>query len=908
MTGERIRAIRRSLGLSQVQLAEVLDVSNITVSRWEQGRAQPHPSTIARLEQMERGDDPPERAVLPPVSRPGNLPGPGAPLIGRDQDLARVTGALARARLVAIVGPAGAGKTSLALAAGAVMAAAWPDGVWFVDLAAVAEPEGVAATVAWTLGLREDAHASLVERLRDAVRDRELMIILDNCEHLLPAVAELARTLLAAGGGSRLLATSRVALDVPGEERVPLRPLALADAAALFVQRVQEQQPDLPLPLDAETLHAVDQICARLDCLPLAIELAAARARVLAIPQIASRLDGRFALLQNAANPVERQRTLQAAIAWSYDLLPPGAAALFRALGVFAGWSDLTAVEVVAATPLALDLLDDLVRHSMVVVEHSGAPAQARYRLLESLAEFARDQLAAENELTAVAARHAASYGEQARRLSGGLRGAQQAALLATLDRDHDNMLAALEWLLAHGDVAAALGLAADLGPYWQLRGRYDQGLGLLGRVLAQPQAVEAPAYVRALRQSGVLHYLTGNLGVAAATLTEAVVIGRQGGAVRELAHALDALGLVHAGRRAFDHAQAAHTEARDLALADGDRAQAALSTMYLGQLANVRGGNNAAERAYREAWSLVQGSGDLTAEAIILSNLGEVAARLGRYERALGYYRKSREVLQTLGYSDRLAAASTNTAEVLLILGDSATAGPLSADAVRQFRQIGNRAHLAAAIYIEAAALAAVGRLTDALAAARESLTIYLQLDDWIDAADAIEVIARLLMTGPDCETAAHLLGGVARLREEDAFDRYPLFDIAAADATLFRRLGAARVAGALAAGREMSRHDVAMEALHVGDVSDGEPLFVLVRQQVAERLRDDDALTPRQIEILRLVADGMSNREIGDALSISARTVDRHLTAIFAVLDVDRRSAAVARATALGLLTRRS
>ncbi|MCA9863911.1 MAG: helix-turn-helix domain-containing protein [Thermomicrobiales bacterium] len=902
MHGDRIRAIRHKLGLSQVQLAELLDVSNVTVNRWEKDRAQPHGGTIARLIHLEReADASPGRKAR---SQVGNLPRGLPVLVGRERDRKRLEEALSDAPLVTIVGTAGAGKTSLALNVATRGRLDWADGAWFVDLAAVSEPDAAPAAVAFALGLRDDGQVPLPVRLREAMQERSLLILLDNCEHVRAAAAALAQEMLTGGSTSRIVATSRVALGIPGERVLPLRPLPLADAAQLFLQRAREHQPDLPA-LDAESAQAIETICLRLDGLPLALELAAARARILSIIQIASRLDQRFTFLQIASETVERHRTLQAAIAWSYDLLRPEAARLFRAMGVFTGWFDLAALERVSGSADALELVDELVQHSLVIVEHTGAPVQARYRLLESLAEFARHHLRANDEFAEAAGRHASTFQQRARDLSQNLRGARQAALLTSLDRDQDNMLLALDWLLTSGDVTGACALAAELGPYWQLRGRYEAGRNLLSRVVDQPGAAAAPDYHRALRQLGTLKYVTGYLLAATETLSEAVAASRNSGDDENLARALDMFGLVQAGRRAFVEAQAAHSEARALALATGDRAQAALSTMHLGQLANVRGGNSAAERAYREAWSLVQGSGDLTAEAVILSNLGEVAARLGRYERALGYYRRSREILLPLGFADRIAASGVNIAEVLLILGDSAAAAPMSEDSVEQFRRLGNRANLAAATYILAAARAAEGRLVDALCAGRESLAIYHQLNDWIDIADTIELVARILLAGGAAETAARLLAGVERLREQDAIARYPLFDIAAAEADLARSLSPAQRAASKAEGRELARHDLVAEALHVGDVRDGEPLSVLVRHQPGTQLRKDEALTPRQVEILRLVASGLSNREIGGELGISARTVDRHLTAIFAVLDVDRRSAAVARATALGLLT---
>ena len=345
MHGERIRAIRGKLGLSQVQLAELLDVSNVTVNRWEKDRAHPHGGTIARLLHLEREGPAPALRVV--KRQEGNLPSVLTSLVGRARDRERVREVLAEAPLVTIVGAAGAGKTTLALDVAQQMADGWPAGAWFVDLATVTEPDAVPTAVAFALGVRDAGQVPMIARLQEVMRERSLLILLDNCEHLRPAVAALVQALLVGHGASRILATSRIALGVPGERVHNLRPLPLEDAAELFLRRAQEQQPDL-LPLDSASKEAVQTICLRLDGLPLAIELAAARTRVLSLPQIASRLDQRFTLLQAADGAVERQRTLRAAIAWSYDLLRADSARLFRTLGVFAGWSELTALEEVS--------------------------------------------------------------------------------------------------------------------------------------------------------------------------------------------------------------------------------------------------------------------------------------------------------------------------------------------------------------------------------------------------------------------------------------------------------------------------------------------------------------------------------------------------------------------------------
>jgi ATP/maltotriose-dependent transcriptional regulator MalT len=251
------------------------------------------------------------------------------------------------------------------------------------------------------------------------------------------------------------------------------------------------------------------------------------------------------------------------------------------------------------------------------------------------------------------------------------------------------------------------------------------------------------------------------------------------------------------------------------------------------------------------------------------------------------------------------MAVVTTNTAEVLLVLGNAETALPLASDAVTRFRGIGNPQHLAGATYIEGAALAAVGRLTQALALFRESLALYYEMEDWIDIVYAVEAIARLFAEGGDAAFAARLLGGVEVIREQEQVAAYPLFDAAGTIAAIRAALGSEAMHAQWEEGRRLDRENVVAEALLVGAIADGDPVDVLiVRRAQPSVARRDDSLTARQIDVLRLVAAGKSNREIGQALAISDRTVERHLTAIFTVLDVDRRSAAVAKATAAGLL----
>lgn len=902
ISGSWIRGLRQRLGLSQVELAAMLGVSNVTVNRWENDRALPQSGMIDRLLGLER--DGAEALLKPSAGRLGNLPLAFTSLVGRSTDVETIVRHLTAGPLVSIVGPAGAGKTRLAIETARSTTSHWPDGVWFVDLAAVGEADAVLHAVARTLGVRESGRKPLMDRLADHYRERDLLLILDNCEHMLPACASLASHLVSQPGAARMLATSRAPLMVPGETVHALKPLPLADAATLFIDRATPHA--AAMALDADAAEAITSICRRLDGLPLAIELAAARTRVLSLTQIADRIDERFELLKGASAVPLRQQALDTAIAWSCDLLTPTEAALFRQLGVFAGSFDLAAVENVTADRGALDVLDGLARQSMIVVEHDPSSRSARYRLLESMAAYARRWLDDTGGTAATAQRHAQYYGAMAQELAVGLHGSAQAVLLAAFDREHDNLIAALEWMLTTGARESAIAMVAALGAYWRTRGYYAEGIARLERVLSFEPAILSSSSAAAWNQLAQLQIVTGLHDEAAASLAIAIELSRELGDQSQEAQALDSLGLVLVARRAFEAAAETHRTALTMFLQLGDRARAAMCRKRLGNLANLRGDHRAAERAYHDAWSLVQGTGDITAEGAILSNLGDLSARTGNYERALGYLERALARLRTLGDPDRLAVDAVNTAEVRIVLGESESALPLVNEAVVQFRTIGNKASLASALYIESAALAALGRRQEALEAMRESLSLFHGLNDWIDVVYAAEAIARILAEGGEVALAARLLGGIEEIRQREEVADYPLFDSTGTLALIRGALGN-DLADHWEEGRQLSPAALVAEAMIAGTVVDGDPVNFLKRQATSPILRYRAPLTERQIEILRLAADGLSNREIGRELSISDRTVERHLTAIFSALDVDRRSAAIAKAVSSGLLNQR-
>ncbi|MGS0684293.1 BTAD domain-containing putative transcriptional regulator [Nakamurella sp. GG22] len=444
------------------------------------------------------------RRADPAVGGQGNLPLRLTSFVGRDGNLDRVLQALRGARLVTLAGPGGAGKTSLGVEAARRTGPDFADGVWLVRLASVTEPEMLVHGFADGLGLSIEG-GTVAHRPRDVLvgrlTGRDMLIVLDNCEHLIEPVAGLVQAILERCPQVRILATSREALAVPGEVQLAVAPLAVPSetsssesvlefpAARLFLDRAAAVRPDLTV--DGPVLDAVAVICRRLDGIPLALELAAARLAGLQPLELADRVRDRFAVLTSGDRTAEaRQRTLRSAVDWSHDLLTQQERLLFRRLAVFrGGWTLTAAEEVVTDTELpaeqVMELLERLVRQSLVVADQSGG--HTRYRMLETLRQYATIKLADARETVAMDASHAAYFLATGERAEAGLRGSAQARWLTTLRTEHANLRAALNWMVAtDGQTDQAQRLAGSLGLYWHL-GRHLEGREVLRRVIALP-------------------------------------------------------------------------------------------------------------------------------------------------------------------------------------------------------------------------------------------------------------------------------------------------------------------------------------------------------------------------------------------------------------------------------------
>ncbi|MHB8575856.1 MAG: ATP-binding protein, partial [Dehalococcoidia bacterium] len=622
---------------------------------------------------------------MPPEASasPGNLPNALTGFVGRAAELAACRALFSdpRHRLVTVTGAGGCGKTRLALAAAPMIAGSFPDGIWLVELASLAQSAFLPQAVAAALQVREAAGEDLLTTLCEVLRDRRLLLILDNCEHLLDACALLVEGLLRRCGGVRVLATSRDPLKLAGEFVYPLAPLAVpdvgirepealhgCDAVGLFVERAVAVQPRFALT--SENAGAVAQICRRLDGLPLALELAAARLTALTAHEIAARLDDRFQLLTagyRTAPP--RHQTLRAVLDWSYDLLEPAQRALFCRLAVFAGGFDLEAVaatEAVGPPPLPaapLDLLSRLVEQSLVVMDEFDG--EARYRLLETIRAYASERLQAQAEREAAEQAHAAYFLALARRALKHLGGPEQAVWLNRLEREHDNLRAVLA---STGDGSAVgLELAGTLWPFWHMRGYLSEGRGWLARVLAMPDAESPPARARALNGAGALAQAQGAYAEGEQYFSESLALQRELADPHGTAAVLSNLGIIARLQGEYARAVSLNSEAVHLFRQQGDQLNIAKALNNLGSAALDLGDAELAERSHAESLALRRALQDQRGVALSLANLGEVARFQARWADARLAFEEAAPLLRSLGNRAALAVVLVSLGQTMV-------------------------------------------------------------------------------------------------------------------------------------------------------------------------------------------------------------------------------------------------
>ena len=630
------------------------------------------------------------------AATPNNLPAERTQFIGREKELADCTLLLEETRLLTVTGIGGAGKTRLALKLAEARLERHPDGVWLVDLAPLADAILVPETVAAVLGVREAADRELMDLMGKYVRGKRVLIVLDNCEHLLAACAKLADSLLNAGEEVHILATSREGLGIAGERVFVLPPLDGSAAVSLFVDRARQALHEFEL--GGENAAAVTEICRRLDGIPLAIELAAARVRILSVEQIKAKLDDRLRLLTGGSRTtLSRHQTVRATIQWSYDQLPAPEQRLFRALSVFAGGWTLAAAERVAGDETddfdVLDLLSRLVDKSLVVVdrERDGEP---RYRLLETVRQYARERLTEAGEAPAVRQRHVTEFLTLAERAYGE-RFAREEMCAAALEAEHDNLRAALDFARA-SDPERHLELAGALAWFWQVRSHLLEAREHLTAALAAA-APDPPraAWARALW--GIANTLAwqGDATAARPRMEEALRIWRQLGAVRDVALALEGIGWAQilggedqAARATFEECLRLQREHGDPALVN--RAMVALAQVLVA-LARVEEARPMAAQILAYA----QAHDDRRSEHFGWHYLADCALIEADCDSSLRLYQRSLVLAQALG--DRLETSFEvqGVAMSLAGRGDSEPALRLAAAAKAEWERIGVDLHI---------------------------------------------------------------------------------------------------------------------------------------------------------------------------------------------------------------------
>jgi predicted ATPase/class 3 adenylate cyclase len=610
---------------------------------------------------------------LPVAKLPNNLPQQSTSFVGRERELDEVKTLLGTARLITLLGMGGLGKTRLSLQVAAEVMPQYPDGAWFVDLTTVREAERVVDEVARVLGVSEEPGRPLLQTLCAHLKAKRLLLLLDNCEQVVQAAAELVAAVLRAAAQVRVVASSREALRVPGENAYPILPLPLpkkddslrslagSTAVRLFVERAKSQKPSFELT--QREAPAVAELVARLEGIPLALELAAARMRLLSVADINARLHDRFKLLTGGDRTLQkRQQTLRALVDWSYDLLNDNEKCVLERLGVFVGGFDLPAAEALCgADPVdpidVLDLVGSLIEKSLVMAEER--EDSTRYRMLETIREYAREKLVEHGDEAATAARHCHYYFAFAKQGNKAIKGADQALWIGRLETELDNLRAATALALAGGvDPFIAVKFGVALCAFWYLRGYATEGRRVMGAALALP-AVQASDEARAwaLNTSAALAYHQGDHSQAARMLEDCLALRRRLGNPVEIAATLSTLALCRLREGDPAAARQADWEAQQLFRQLGDRVGEAIGQTHLGRIALYVGDAELARREFGQALAIARDVAHHDVEASCERLLGEVAFFSGDCEEAASRFSASLAISDDAG--DRQGRAS---------------------------------------------------------------------------------------------------------------------------------------------------------------------------------------------------------------------------------------------------------
>lgn len=753
--GELIRRYRLRVGLTQEELAERAEMSPRGLSYLESGGRHPQPGTVRRLaDALQLTDE--ERSSfmaiiggelsgvgtrLPNAASRTTLPSQPTPFIGREHEIGAVIDLLRRddIRLLTLTGPGGTGKTRLALRVAEEIESGFPDGAAFVSLASLSDPHLVATTLAAELGITESGGAPVDEDLVSGLRDRQLVLVLDNFEQLLDAASLVAR-LLAACPGLKFVVTSRTILHLSAEHEYPVPPLAVPDAmhapeidellrydaVKLFVRRAEAVKPGFQVT--EHNARDVAEICRCLDGLPLALELAAARLKILPPRALVERLSDRLSLLTGGARDLpSRHQTLRAALDWSYDLLDDGERTLFARLGVFMGGFDLEAAESVctAVAPCPVDVLDGLT--SLVdksLIRQSGELA-ARFFMLDTIREYAVERLEESGEADLTRATHAQHYFRLLRSAERAWYSSEQAQWLATLEREHDNLRAALAWAVQSDRADLAQQLAGRAWRFWESHGHLSEGLRWLESALQTGGDVDSDARSRVLQGLGWLSALGGRYDQAATSLEEGLRMARESGDEGRIADMLATQGAVAQIQGTYADAMALYTESLVHYSQSGDSSGAARPRHNLATLVYAQGDLIQAHARFSENVAEMRKLGNARILASSLEGLALTLLSQQKDDESRSLLEESLTIARTLGDQRQIASSLHHLGDLVMRQGDLDYASALLDEALGLARDMDDLFRITACLESSGKLAREAGDTARARRALAECLTI---------------------------------------------------------------------------------------------------------------------------------------------------------------------------------------
>jgi len=861
-----------------------------------------------------------------------NLPSTLTRFIGRQREIAAVAESLRSTRLLTLTGPGGCGKTRLALEVATALKKEYPEGLYLADLATIHQPELIPRAVARAIGVAEGPDG-LMAALVEKIAHRRMLLVLDNCEHLVDGCDRFCLELLQAAPGLTFLATSREPLAVPGEMIWPVPPLSLPpagvfgvteilsyEAVALFQDRATTVLPGFGLT--EENAQAVAELCRRLDGLPLAIELAASRIRAITPQQCLERIDARFRLLAGRSHTLPpRQQTLRGAIDWSYSLLSEQERVLWRRLSVFPGTFSLPAAEVVTAgEPLGseewLDLMLRLVEKSIVMTEEQGS--EKRYRMLESIREYGREQMLESGEEEALRLRYQAWCLALVKAEEPALWGPNPGPSLHRLALEHANLQEALRWCVSRSDPAHGLQLATGMVRFWAMHGHLEEAATWFKQLLAQASPTD-PLRPRGLLGLAFFLLRTGESEQAERLLAEAIPLLRAQDDQERLFQALNLTGTMLVERGQVDAARSAYRDSLATATRMQDKLLMATALTNLGVLANIQGEYAEAQEQYLAALHLSEEAGDRFSMALLLNNLGRNQAEMGDPIRAKGYYEQSLIWSRGLGDSQNLGRTLCNLGDIYRQAGELDQAVAMYDEAVRQFRLSGSASLLAMGLARLASVAVEVGDQERAMEHLREGLSM-VRTSAPLSLARLLDSAAELAIARDLPSHAARLYGAASEIsrRQGERVTSGRQTTHEESLATLRRQLGAEGLAVEWARGEQWSTEAARLFALSELSQTLAQqenrpvpapppspaqsPRATPAEQPPKEELANQRGLTLREVQILRLVARGLTAAEIGRSLFLSPRTVQKYEETLRQKLHVANRTMLAAWATRHG------